>query len=223
MTKITLMLAGIIASAIFLCGNLYAQSSQKDGDWQFWSAASVEKTLNDYLKAVFEVEVRFGDDINRYIYQSEDAGIVYAAFDWLDLGANFRYVLADNGGQWEHEARPHLNATLKAKYLGADISNRSRFEYRYLTRTKDTGRYRNLTEIMLPLEWSVLEISPFVREEAFLKFDQDDYNENRLSSGASFKIAKNLKMEFYYLWQRLKSVGKWKDINVLGTQLKLLF
>lgn len=197
--------------------------AQKDGDWQFWNTDSVEKDINEALKLVLEEEFRWGNDMNRFIYHHSDIGLVYKITDWFNLGQNFRYVINDNAGQWEHEARPHLNATFKWTLFNLDFSNRNRFEYRHLTRTKDTWRYRNMSKLKIPLNWTRFKISPSLSEEAFFNFDQDDFNRNRLSSGIEFKLAKNLHGELYYLWQSSESKGDWTDINVLGTKIKLIF
>lgn len=197
--------------------------AQLEGDWQLWNIVSAEKKMNDSLRFNLEEETRWSEDINRFMYQSLDTGLVYGVSGWLDLGGNFRYVIQDDAGQWEHESRPHLNAMLKYSWRKLQFLNRSRFEYRYLTRTKDTWRYRNLSEIMLPFDWASLKISPYLKEEVFFKFDQDDYNQNRLSGGMQFELLRCIEIDLFYLWQRVKSLGEWKNINVLGTNIKFIF
>ncbi len=214
----------------FLCFNLLslavfslALAQPPDGDWQLWAVVSAEKKINDSLRFDFEEETRWSEDIHRFTYQSLDTGLVYEAAKWLDLGGNFRYVIQDDDGQWEHESRPHLNAMLKYSRRKLQFLNRSRFEYRYLTRTKDTWRYRNLSEIKVPFDGAPFRICPYLREEAFFKFDQDDYNENRLSGGAQFELLRHAGMDLFYLWQRKKSLGEWKTIHVSGVNIKFVF
>lgn len=194
-----------------------------DNDRQFWSTVAAQKQLNDKCMIIAEEETRFADDFNKFVYQAEDIGIAYKFFDWLSMSGNFRYIVQENGSSWEHEARPHVNLTLAKDVLKFNLSNRSRFEYRYLTRTKDSERYRNLTQIILLSGWSRFKISPFVREEAFFNTDQDNYNQNRLSGGVGFRLLEKIKSELYYMWRTDKSVGKWTDANVMGVKLQLLF
>ena len=215
---------------LFLCFSLLnlavfslACAQPPEGDWQLWTVVSAGKKINDRLRFDFEEETRWAEDMNRFMYQALDAGLVYEAAKWLDLGGNFRYVIQDDDGQWEHEARPHLNAILKYSSRNLQFLNRSRLEYRYLTRTKDTWRYRNLSEIKVPFGRAQVKISPYLREEVFLKFDQDDYNENRLSGGVQFELLRHVEVDLFYLWQRKKSLGEWKNINVSGANIKFIF
>lgn len=215
---LSILCFSLIILAAFSLGH-----AQPQGDWQLWKVVSMEKKMNDGVGLNLEEETRWSEDMNRFAYESLDIGLLYGACGWLDLGGNFRYVIDDDDGQWEHEARPHLNAILKYAWRGVKLSNRSRFEYRYLTRTKDTWRYRNLSEVKVPFNWAAFTISPCLREEAFFKFDQDDYNQNRLSGGIQFELSKHIEIELFYLWQSLKSLGKWKSVNVLNTQINFIF
>lgn len=218
--KLTLL---VMCFCILYLSLFSSANAQDDNDWQFWKAVSVEKKVTGILKFVVEEETRWSDNMNRFMYQAVDTGLVYAPFAWFDLGGNFRYLVQDDAGQWEHEARPHLNAVLKHQWNNLRVLNRSRLEYRYLTRTKDTWRYRNMSEIKFTSDWSLLKISPYLREETFFKFDQDNYNQNRLSGGFQFELFKHAEIDLFYLWQSLKSVGKWRDVNVLGTNIKFTF
>ena len=211
----------LIILIVFFPG--YAQPDQPERDWQLWNIVSAEKKINDSLRLNFEEETRWSEDMNRFMYQAFDFGLLYGASGWLDLGGNFRYMIHDDDGQWEHESRPHLNAILKYSRRKLQFLNRNRLEYRYLTRTKDTWRYRNLSEIKVPFALAPLKISPYLREEAFFKFDQDDYNENRLAGGIQFEFSRRIGIDFFYTWQRLKSLGEWKSVNVLNTQVNFIF
>lgn len=197
--------------------------AQDDGDWQIWNSVSAEKSLNEDVRMTLEEETRFGDDFNRFIYQAFDIGLVRSATDWLDLGFNFRYMIEDDAGHWEHESRPHFNAILKYISQNLELFNRSRFEYRYMTRTKDTWRYRNLSAVKLPLNWTRLKISPNIKEEIFVNFDQDDLNENRLSGGLEFKLLKGWDGEIFYLRKSYEYRSKWTQTNVIGVKVKFSF
>ena len=68
-------------------------------------------------------------------------------------------------------------------------------------------------------------LGPYIDEadEVFVDFYGDRINRNRLYSGVSFKLSKNIRGEVFYLWQTSKSGGGWKDISVIGTKLKFYF
>jgi hypothetical protein len=140
------------------------------------------------------------------------------------LGFNYRQAFQkDSNNKWRRENRPHLNITLKGKLSNLDVSSRSRFEYRNRENNKDLWRYRNKVTVKLPLELTSLKLQPYLADEIFINFDEEDFNKNRLYSGLSFKLSESIKGEVYYLWQSSESDGDWKDLNVLGAQLKFYF
>lgn len=196
-----------------------------DGDFQYWSSADVSLDIDKDWKVTFAEEFRLGDDAGHLYYHHSDIGFVYKSLaDWIDLGFNYRQVFErDSKDKWRQENRPHLNVMLKGKLFGLDLSDRSRFEYRDRENKKDLWRYRNKVTVKFPLELTSLKLQPYLAEEVFINFDEEDFNRNRLYAGLSLKLSKNIKGEVYYLWQSSKSGGDWKDINVLGTGLKFYF
>ena len=196
-----------------------------DEGFQWWSTAGVSYDINKDWKVTFEEEFRLGDDGGHLYYHHSDLGFVYKSLaDWIDLGFNYRQAFEkDNKGEWREENRPHLNITLKGKLFDLDLSDRSRFEYRDRENKKDLWRYRNKFTVKFPLELTKLKLQPYLADEVFINFDEEGYNRNRLYSGASFKLSKNLEGNIFYLWQSSRSGGRWKDINVLGAGLKYRF
>jgi len=196
-----------------------------DEGFQYWSTAGFSFDIDKDWKVTFEEEFRLGDDGGHLYYQHSDLGLVYKSFaDWIDLGVNYRGVFEkDSNGKWRQENRPHLNVTLKGKLFGFDLSDRSRLEYRDRENKKDVWRYRNKVTVKLPLELTKLKLQPYLADEVFINLDEEGYNRNRLYSGVSFKLSKNLTGNVFYLWQSSKSGGGWKDLNVIGTGLKFYF
>ncbi len=196
-----------------------------DGDFQFWSTANASLDINKDWKATFEEELRLADDAGQLYYHHSDLGFVYKSFaDWIDVGANYRQVFQkDSKGQWRRENRPHLNITLKGKLFSFDMSDRSRLEYRDRENKADVWRYRNKFMVKLPVELTGLGLQPYVAEEVFIHFNEEDFDENRLYSGVAIKLSKAIKGEVYYLRRSTKPGGDWKDSNVLGVNLKFYF
>lgn len=197
-----------------------------DGDFQYWSSANVSLDIDKDWKITFAEEFRLGDDAGHLYYHHSDIGFVYKSLaDWIDLGFNYKQVFerTDSEGEWKQENRPHLNITLKGRLFDLGLSSRSRFEYRDRENKKDLWRYRNKVTVKFPLELTSFKLQPYLADEVFINFDEEDFNKNRLYAGLSLKLSKNIKGEVYYLWQSSKSGGDWKDINVLGTGLKFYF
>ncbi|MBU1997933.1 MAG: DUF2490 domain-containing protein, partial [Candidatus Omnitrophica bacterium] len=89
----------------------------------------------------------------------------------------------------------------------------------------DFWRYRNKFTLKLPWKFTRFEIQPIVSDEIIIVFGRPStqLNQNRLSAELGFNVFKNLKAEIYYMLQSSKSSDMWKDVNVLGTKLKLVF
>lgn len=193
--------------------------------FQYWSAAKISLDINKDWKVAFEEEFRLGDDGGNLYRHHSDLGFLYDGLaDWIDLGFNFRQVFEkDSKDKWKQENRPHLNITLKSKLLGLDIADRSRFEYRDREDKDDVWQYRNKVTIKLPLELTELKLQPYLADEVFFNFDEEDFNRNRLYAGASFDVLKNMGASVYYMWQSSKSSGEWNDIHVLGVSLQFKF
>ena len=196
----------------------------EDGDFQYWSTASLAYKIRKNWKIKVEEELRFGDSVSDFYYEHTDAGITYSGIaEWIDLGMNYRLVFEEKKGDWKYENRPHGNVTLKYTLEGFKLSDRNRLEYRDKEDSKDGWRYRNKFTVKYPITVEKFEFSPYVADEIFMDFIEEKLNRNRLYAGIDFKILKNLKVDVFYLWQISEKDGNWKSYNVVGTKLKLAF
>jgi len=223
LSKIATCFITVLVCVGFLSGPCFAFD---DGDFQWWSSAGASFDINKDWKCSFEEEFRFGDDAGEFYYHHSDLGFVYGSLaDWIDLGFNYRQVFerADSESEWKQENRPHLNVTLKGKFFGLGVSNRARFEYRDREDQEDHWRYRNQFTVKVPLELTELKLKPYVADEVFVPLNDDNITRNRVYTGLSFDVLKNMTGEVFYLWQSSRSSGDWNDINVLGTRLKFRF
>ena len=223
MSKRTLCLVLLAALALSCFQNIALAA--ESGDLQWWTATGLNFDLDKDWSVSFEEEFRLENDAGNIFYQHTDLGLTYKGFaDWFDLGLNFRQIdQKDSSGTWRNENRPHINLTLKNKLLGMDLSNRARLEYRDREVAQDSWRYRHEATIKFPLQISEWKLQPYMADEIFINLGEDNVSANRLYSGFSFKISENLKGEAFYLWQRSKISGGWRDANIIGTSLKLYF
>lgn len=195
-----------------------------DGDFQYWNNEVVSLKINEDWEASFEEEFRLGDNGGNLYYQHSDWGVTYSGVaEWLDLGVFYRHIFEKKDSKWRRENRPHLDAAVKWELFDCAMSNRGRFEYRNREDAEDFWQYRNKFTMKLPFKFTKVQIQPYIADEIFIDFDEERLNRNRLYSGFSMKLTKNLKGEIFYLWQRSKKDDKWSGLNVLGTKLKLSF
>ena len=196
-----------------------------NGDLQWWTTTGISFDLNKDWTVSAEEEFRLADGAERLVYHHTDLGFTYKGFaDWLDVGLNFRKAyFEDSSDSWREENRPHINLTLKTKLFDLYLSNRARVEYRDREAREDIWVYRNKTSVKFPLKVSEWEFQPYLADEIFIKFGEDNISVNRLYSGFSFKISENLKGSIFYMWQNTKISGGRLDSNIIGTSLKLYF
>ncbi len=212
----------VVVINILLRGVCFGYS---DKGFQWWNTAVASFDIAKGWKCTFEEELRLGDDGGNLYYEHQDLGFVYSGLgEWIDLGANFRYVSEKGSNDdWLQENRPHLNATFKWSMFGLSVSDRNRFEYRDRKDEEDVWRYRNKVTVKFPFELTPFKLKPYVADEIFVTLNDDNIDRNRFYAGASFELTKGLDMDIYYMWQASRSAEEWIDINVLGTGLKFKF
>jgi hypothetical protein len=211
----------VIALSLFSAVELYAYD---DGDFQAWNTDSEELKINKDAKIVLEQEFRWGGNAQDFYYQHYDLGFFYNLLEHLNVGAGYRHVLSKSKAKFLIENEPYITATLLWDLAGFKFDDRSRLEYNHFDYKDDTLRYRNKITVKAPWKFTALEIQPYLSDEIFILFDDGQrLNINRFSVGLGMTITKNLKGEIYYMLQDTKNSGKWTDINVLGTKLKLSF
>jgi hypothetical protein len=218
MKKVILAIIGLV---LLLTTKVYAYD---DGDFQVWNTDVEEVKINKDSKLAFEEEFRWGDNANEFYYHHYDVGLFYNIEKWLNIGGGYRHVYELKKGKFKLENEPYLTATLLWDLKGFRIEDRSRMEYREFDYQDDSWRYRNKVTVKLPWKFTRIEIQPYLSDEIFVSFNgTSELNQNRFSSGLAMDLTKNLKAEIYYMLQSSKSSGKWRDINVLGTKLKITF
>ena len=104
-----------------------------------------------------------------------------------------------------------------------DVGNRVRLEYRDFETKDNVWRFRNLVSVKLPFKVTRFDFQPYISEEFFINLGEDNVNQNRLSSGFSWKLWKNITASVYYMWKTNKTNGSWVNTNVIGTQFRWLF
>ncbi|MCX5699632.1 MAG: DUF2490 domain-containing protein [Candidatus Omnitrophica bacterium] len=211
----------IVALSQLLIIKLYAYD---DGDFQVWNTEVEELKINQDAKIALEQEFRWGGSAKEFYYQHYDAGFFYNLQKYLNVGGGYRHVLSKSKGKFLIENEPYITATLLWDAAGFKFDDRSHLEYNHFDYKDDTWRYRNKFTVKLPWKFTKFEIQPYLSDEIFILFDDSQrLSTNRFSAGLGMTITKNLKGEIYYMLQDTKNSGKWVDINVLGTKLKLSF
>ena len=193
-----------------------------DRDFQYWNTESIEVKLSKNWRIKVTEEFRFGGNAGSFYYNHTDVGINYLLNEYLELSANYRQAFQKKNKKWDPEYNPHINGTIKVKLYDFVFKDRNRFEYKIKESSDNSWRYRNKLSADLPFKWTKLNIQPFVADEIFYSFDESRLNRNRVYAGLKMFFLENLKGEIYYMCQSTKG-SEWKECNILGTSLKLVF
>jgi len=195
-----------------------------DHDFQVWNTDLQEFKINKNLKATLEEEIRFGDNANEFYYHHYDLGVNYSLNKYFSFGGGYRHVLELKKGKFKPENEPYMMATVSDEFKGFKLDSRSRLEYRHFNYQTDSWRYRNKFTLKFPWKFTKLEIQPYLSDEIFVGIGViTQFNQNRLSPGIAFNIAKNWKAELYYMYESKKGTDIWTSINILGTKIKYSF
>jgi hypothetical protein len=195
-----------------------------EGDWQYWSAVSVEGQLTPKARVEIEEEFRFGDDIGDYYRAHTQILFGYKVLDWLEIAPGFREIFEEKSDVFKPEHRPQIDITGKWSLAGGwELSDRNRVEYRDKSGKPNSVRYRNQIKLKFPISWTQWKIRPYAAEEIFIESEGEGFNRNRVTAGLEAKILEHLKADLYFLWQATDSNDDWINNYILGSKLKFTF
>jgi hypothetical protein len=196
-----------------------------DGDVQVWQTTCAYFDLDEDWAVTVQEHLKLGHDAGHLYLHQTDLGFVYQGLaDWIDLGFNFKHGFRKNDdGHWSRENRPHLNITFYGRLGSLDFDDRSRFEYRDKEHQEDLWRYVHRLKVKLPFEFTKYKFRPFVADQVYLNLEGQTFEKNRIYSGVSFELTKNVESEFYYVWESRQFDDQWKDLNAFGFTLEILF
>jgi len=214
------LVAAVIAVSL-LSGNCIAFSN---GDVQFWQTTGTSFDLNKDWTVEVQENMKFRQGAGHLYLHQTDLGFVYKGLtDWIDLGFNYKVSFGKVGDHWIQENRPHVNITFNGQLGAFEFSDRSRFEFRDKEDREDLWRYVHRFKIKLPCEFTKFKFRPYFADQVYLNFEGQTFEKNRIYSGVSFELTKNVESEIYYVWQLRKFDGQWIELNAFGFTLDILF
>ncbi|HAM34406.1 MAG TPA: hypothetical protein DEB40_08820 [Elusimicrobia bacterium] len=112
-------------------------------------------------------------------YSSRDLDGIYAAYvrpgaawsprPWLSLACAYRYQAsrAAMARPWLDQHRLELIAEPKARIGGLTVSDASKFERRWIDKSRDRWVFRNALKFSYPIQLGALRLAPFAANEIF--------------------------------------------------------
>jgi len=190
-------------------------------------AHAVDGQYRGYLRASKDVgiatvrlasEGRATGSVDNEDYYSAALGLERGLGDHFRVGASYSEVRTKSGGEWKTERRPYADLTIRWQLGAAELSDRSRVEWRH--RDGDTIlRYRNRIRGVVAL--GAAGWRGAFDGEAFYDLEEGEVNTIRLTAGPDVKVTEAVRIGLTYVHEtRLKS-EKWTRVHCLGLALSL--
>ncbi len=192
-------------------------------DWEYWSYYGVTAKLPHKLQLGAEQRFRFRNDMSDFFYVQTNFGLWWNAHEHLTLGTFYSFIEEDKSGEWRDENRWTMEATVKASLGPLRFSDRNRFEQRWHEVGGTGQRYRNSLKMEWPIKVRGRKVSPYVYDEVFYDFEKDELSRNRLSTGVTVELTRQLSLEIFYILQSDRTGTDWNERNVVGSLLKASF
>jgi hypothetical protein len=186
-------------------------------DWQYWNEVKFKYSIHKKLDFHVKMEQRYVDDFDDFALHNYAPGIVYKVNPQFNFELNYKYEKEKRKGDWTDEHRMEIISIIKWKWSGFHLMVRNRIEYRSIE-GDNRWRLREKLKIKKPYEIIGLRFVPFISEEIFYDFKDDEFNQNRFKAGITKEITKHLEIDLYSMYKSNRSNGDWFGVNVLGTE-----
>ena len=203
-----------------------------------WNTIQIQKKMPYDLSIGASEESRIGtvDSDKRLDEFHTTVFLDWRVFDWMSVGVQDDFVLLRRSGavdRYRRDNRPGINLTFRHSVGGFDFSNRSRFIMRDLENERPYFRYRNLSKVVMPRVFNVLEreVRPYVSYEWY--FDEgskdreirknDKFGQFWTDFGFQTRISPSCSLCLFYRLVELKVSESWQPSHVVGTAFTFSF
>ncbi len=193
-------------------------------DWGYSHNFFIKKKISDRWAVESRSLFTSRDNMREIFLGVADIGLSYDVTGWLNIGAAYRAGWILVNGEYGYENRPLINLTLRGKWEGALISNRSRVEFRhYDFDRRDDVRFRNETRIIFPWELPMGRLRPYMEEEFFYADNAGEINMNWLTAGLTCRLNEHVRVKSGYRWNTFKFGPEWEHRHMWVTGFAFLF
>jgi hypothetical protein len=204
---------------------------------QFWPEIDTYVNLNSHTRLFFisaasvdpgsgEVEGEFGPNFDFYIRpflrpRLRDMDPAKSKLLTFRIGYRYLPVIEGNG---PNENRPIAELTGRFKLpLAVLLSDRSRFDFRFVSGQPFSWRYRNRVTLERNFEIRKYTFTPYLRGEFFYDSREGKIDKTAFSVGSTFPLTKRTELEVYYEDRRDSSSTPNTDTRAAGVALGLYF
>ncbi len=179
--------------------------------------------LDDHRYFVSRGNLVTRDGFSDLFFGYVDANIGYKLNPKWSFEAGYRQAYLKLRSGWRQEYRPHINLAYRGKMGEWVFRNRHRLEFRYFEGdANDHIRYRNESVWTAPYKVLGDSLTPYISEEFFYEFTDNDFTVNWLTFGISRSITKNTKFKLGYRLQSQKFGGVWDNRHILVSGISII-
>ncbi len=211
-----------LACTVFVIG--FALPSHANTDLEYWGHYNLDIKLTDRTAFRLSPQLRLRDDAGDLYHWESAQGFHHKLNSFASVGLYHLFVRIENTrGDWQSENRLRGDLSLATTVLGIKITDRSRYEYRFVG-NDDRRRYRNRLQFARAVTIGDQTITPFISGELFYDLDKHENDQNRLVVGVSRKITDTIKASLYYLHVSKKGRrNDWDGTDVIGTMVNFSY
>ena len=205
--------------SFLLCENAHAQERDSGMSWNLL----LKYNINDDWFVLSRSNIASRNDNADYFFGYAGASLGYQLSDIWSIRLGYRHAEIKPRDDWLMEKRPFLEAFASNKLNDLKLTSRSRIEWRNFDYRDDDIRLRQEFTIEAPMQFTDLQLRPYLEEEVFYSSNERRIEANWLGGGLAWLPEKGVKLKIGYRWNHFRLGDNWRDRDVLVAGLNLFY
>jgi len=221
----------ILFVILFLSG-IYSIVNAQSADTELWTGPMIKYNISKKLRADFEQQFRWEENISKYSYTFSEFALKYKVFKYLDIKGVYRYYFIPNEGSGIpyrtefDKSRLSFEVSTDTKLFTSDLKLGYRIRYQKTWETKsqvsDFFVESDLNDELFlrnkfDFSYNMSKLAdPYVGWENFLRLDGINMiKKNRYTFGVKWKLTNDLSLDSFFDLD--------KEINTVMPKTKYIF
>ncbi|MGD9931315.1 MAG: DUF2490 domain-containing protein [Mangrovibacterium sp.] len=210
----------ILLALMLLLSVFVRTNGQENSNFYLWNTTSVVAGLSPKSSLELSVKTHYLPSDNFRDMTYADLAVGRKLNSWFQLGLAFRVSqMPKETGDDVYEYRPQFVTKVSATTHAVKFRTTNRLEYLSFNLGEAFFRYYHNLFVDFPALAPKLP-KPYLGEELFTKLNGNGLHLGRLYGGLHVWESDHVGVDLFYVWQKLKSAGYWKEADVLGLNLK---
>lgn len=199
----------------------YASHPPDNKEWQYWNEFVFAHEFSERWNMEISLEQNLFNDFRDFDLYNVQVRPFYEIGP-IAFGLEYRYEREREDGQWATEHRYAAILVLKQEWADWRFKLTTTPEFRDVE-GDDNWRWREKIKIAKPVRIGRTEVTPWMSEEVFYSFDDEEIGQNRVAVGITKDLFWGIEGTLFYLNRTDKEDDGWLSTHVLGTEFALEF